>query len=208
MTFRRATATTPTCGGFFVQEEDADADGDPATSEGVFVFAPGAPDVRVGDVVRIEGDANEFSGMTQLSNTTLLACDTAVTLPTATEIALPLESLDALEAFEGMVVTFPQELFIAEFFDFDRFGEIVLAAPLDVSPAASGRHYQPTSYVTSEPNALGRARRPIALNRITLDDGRTTQNPEAPRHPNGKPFSLTNRFRGGDTVTDYDRRPP
>ena len=30
--------------GFFVQEEDGDADGDPATSEGLFVFCgPGCP---------------------------------------------------------------------------------------------------------------------------------------------------------------------
>ncbi|GAG24571.1 unnamed protein product, partial [marine sediment metagenome] len=31
--------------GFFVQEEDADADADPATSEGIFVHAPGAIEV-------------------------------------------------------------------------------------------------------------------------------------------------------------------
>lgn len=187
-------------GGFFVQEEDADADGDPATSEGIFVFAPGAPDVRVGDVVRLEGDVNGVSGMTQLANVTLLACDRAATLPAVTEIVFPLASPGDLEAFEGMRVTFPQELIIAEYFDFDRFGEIVLSAPVDTSPAASGRPYQPTSYVKSGPDARAELRR-IALNRVTLDDGRTAQNPEAPRHPGGEPFSLTNRFRGGDTVT-------
>ncbi|MCP6280603.1 hypothetical protein NL459_28675, partial [Klebsiella pneumoniae] len=39
--------------GFFVQDEDRDADQDPATSEGVFVYAPGATDVALGDRVRV-----------------------------------------------------------------------------------------------------------------------------------------------------------
>jgi len=188
-------------GGFFVQEEDADADGDPATSEGIFVFAPGAPDVQIGDVVRLEGQASEFFDMTQLSNVTLLACGTAATLPTATEIAFPLASQGDLEAYEGMFVTLPQELFIAEFFNFDRFGEIVLAAPIDTSPGPSGRHYQPTSYEEPGPDSQAELQK-IQLNRITLDDGRTTQNPDPARHPGGAEFDLTNRFRGGDTITN------
>jgi len=188
-------------GGVFVQEEDTDADGDPATSEGIFVFAPDAPDVQVGDIVRLEGTAGEFSGMTQLSNVTLQSCGTAATLPTVTKIDFPLTSVEDLEAFEGMVVTFPQELFIAEFFDFDRFGEIVLAAPIDSSPAASGRPYQPTSYEEPGPDSQAELQE-IVLNRITLDDGRTTQNPDPARHPGGATFDLTNRFRGGDTVTN------
>jgi hypothetical protein len=35
-----------------------------------------------------------------------------------------------------------------------------------------------------------------------LDDGLGSQNPAPLRHPNGDAFSLTNRFRGGDTVTN------
>ena len=48
--------------GFFVQEEDADADADPLTSEGIFVFDGGSPsvDVQNGDVVRVEGTVSEF----------------------------------------------------------------------------------------------------------------------------------------------------
>ena len=42
--------------GFFVQEEDADADLDPATSEGLFVFCGACPTaVAVGDAVRVTG---------------------------------------------------------------------------------------------------------------------------------------------------------
>ena len=39
-----------------------------------------------------------------------------------------------------------------------------------------------------------------ALSRITLDDVQSAQNPATLRHPNGLPFSLVNKFRGGDTV--------
>ena len=42
-------------GGYYVQEEDADADADPATSEGIFVFDTQATPSRVGDVVRVLG---------------------------------------------------------------------------------------------------------------------------------------------------------
>ena len=38
------------------------------------------------------------------------------------------------------------------------------------------------------------------MNRITLDDGRTAQNPDPAIHPNGLVFDLTNTFRGGDVV--------
>ncbi|HEY7468136.1 MAG TPA: lamin tail domain-containing protein, partial [Acidimicrobiia bacterium] len=57
--------------GFHLQEQDAETDADPATSEGIFVFAPGAADVAVGDLVRVQGTVTEFTGsgssMTELT---------------------------------------------------------------------------------------------------------------------------------------------
>ena len=43
--------------GFHVQEEDADADADALTSEGIFVFDGSSPavNVQIGDLVRVEG---------------------------------------------------------------------------------------------------------------------------------------------------------
>ena len=47
--------------GFFLQEEDADADADPATSEGIFVFCSACPvAVSVGDAVRVTGDVQRL----------------------------------------------------------------------------------------------------------------------------------------------------
>ena len=186
-------------GGFFLQEEAADEDGNPATSEGLSVFAPDAEEVGVGDLVRITGTVSEFarsgSSLTQLSNLSALqSCGTAE-LPALSELTLPLDS--APEQLEGMRVILPQTLVIAEYFNYDRFGEIVLALP----QGELSRPYTPTSYVEPGPAAQAVAAENESR-RITLDDGRGTSNPDVTRHPNGEPFSLENRFRGGDTVTN------
>lgn len=177
--------------GFFVQEEDADQDGDPATSEGIFVFAPGTMDVAVGDQVRIAGTVAEFFNKTQIASVSdVLLCGGGFSV-TAAPVTLPVTSLDDLEAYEGMLITFPQELVISEFFNFDRFGEIVLT---------TARQYQPTAvYEPGSPEAANLADL-NARSRITLDDGRSNQNPDPAIHPDGNVFDLTNRFRGGDVV--------
>ncbi len=80
-------------------------------------------------------------------------------------------------------------------FNYDRFGEIVLALPLD------GETRPFTGTTIDEPGAPANARTLAnSLRRITLDDANSVQNPSVLRHPNGDPFSLANRFRGGDIV--------
>lgn len=180
--------------GFHVQSPDSEADADPATSEGVFVYAPTAADVNVGDRVRVRGTVDEYNGLTELTGVApVWTCSSGNALPTATVLSLPVTSLDEFESVEGMLVTFPQDLVISEFFNFDRYGEIVLT---------DARQYQPTAVFepgSSEAAALATAN---SLGRITLDDGRSTQNPDPAIHPNGSEFTLDNRFRGGDTVAN------
>jgi predicted extracellular nuclease len=184
--------------GFFVQEEDADADADPNTSEGIFVFdgsnsSSPAVDVAIGDAVRVEGTASEFSGMTQMtsfSGVTVLSSGNP--LPANTAVSLPVTATDDFEDVEGMRVTFPQALVISEYFNFDRFNEVLLT---------SERHLTPTAEFEPGPDAL-QAADDFLLDRITLDDGRTSQNPDPTIHPNGLEFTLDNLFRGGDTLTD------
>lgn len=183
-------------GGYAVQEEDADADDDPMTSEGIYVFDSDT-DVAVGDLVRVTGRVAEFHGLTELTSvTSVTLCASGVDLPTAARIRLPLASTDDLEAYEGMLVTFPQALVISEYYNFDRYGEIVLSAP----PPGAGRQFQPTSWLDPDDPAVASATDLAQRSRIVLDDGRGDQNPEPARHPNGRPFSLTNRFRGGDVL--------
>ncbi|HEX7022309.1 MAG TPA: ExeM/NucH family extracellular endonuclease [Trueperaceae bacterium] len=181
--------------GFYLQEEDADADDNDATSEGVFVFNKGADDVSVGDLVSVTGTVTEYHGLTEIGSADIDVLKSDVDLPATTVLTLPLEDQNDLEHYEGMLVTFPQELVISEYFNFDRFGEIVLALPLDDLQ----RPYQPTSYLASEADWQPTAEQ-IALHSITLDDASGDQNPNPARHPNGEDFTLDNRFRGGDIV--------
>lgn len=176
--------------GFYIQ--DAAGDGDASTSDGIFVFYTGT-DVNVGDYVRVRGTVDEFFGLTEITSVSQVwECSTGNSVaPTA--LSLPVTSLDDFEPFEGMLVTFPQMLYISEFFNFDRFGEVVLTAD---------RQFQATA--TYEPGSLEAAdlASANALSRITLDDGRGSSNPDPAIHPNGSIFDLTNLFRGGDTVTN------
>ena len=188
--------------GFYLQ--DATGDGDAATSDGIFVYT-GATSaaVAIGDEVRVSGYARERSNQTTINGadadasavpaTNILVCGSGSVTPV--DVTLPFASATAPERFEGMLVRLPQALVIAEYFNYERFGELVLALPL----AGETRPFTPTSIV--EPGAPAQARALAnTLSRITLDDASGTQNPASVRHPNGSPFALDNRFRGGDTV--------
>ncbi|HEV8249951.1 MAG TPA: ExeM/NucH family extracellular endonuclease [Gaiellaceae bacterium] len=185
--------------GFYLQ--DATGDGDTSSSDGIFVFTGSANLVSVGDVVRVTGFARERFNQTTINGsnsntapvTNVVACGTGSVSPT--DVTMPFASADDPERFEGMLVRFPQPLVIAEYFNYDRFGELVLALPLD------GESRPFTGTAIDEPGAPANARTLAnTLRRITLDDAVSTQNPTVLRHPNGAPFSLANRFRGGDTV--------
>lgn len=196
------TALFPGLSGFFMQEEDADQDANPATSEGVFVFTGSGglpPGVAPGDVVRVTGQVGEFSAtgantMTQIAQPTTVECGSTASA-TPSPLELPVAALSDLERYEGMLVQLTQELTISEYFNFDRFGEYVLAKPRDGEP----RLIAPTQAEEPGPAAVARADENLRR-RIVVDDGRSAQNPNPAIHPNGQPFTLQNRFRGGDTV--------
>ncbi|HEU4749549.1 MAG TPA: hypothetical protein VFT54_00660, partial [Acidimicrobiia bacterium] len=94
-------------GGFYLQEEAADHDADPATSEGIFVFSSTA--VSVGDVVQLTGTAGEFpiplnTGTTQLSSVTGLSILASGVAVEPILISLPVPDADHFERYEGMLV--------------------------------------------------------------------------------------------------------
>ena len=179
-------------GGFHVQEEDTDADADPATSEGVFVYNYSNP-VSVGDLVQVTGQVAEYNGLTEITSVTdVVVKSSGNALPAPAELSLPVTNVDDFERYEGMYVTFPQALVISEYFNYDRYGEIVLT---------SERHLTPTAEFEPGPDAIAAANA-FLLDKITVDDGRGNQNPDPAIHPNGNIFDLTNLFRGGDTVAN------
>ncbi|HET9912644.1 MAG TPA: ExeM/NucH family extracellular endonuclease [Anaerolineales bacterium] len=185
--------------GFYIQ--DPTGDSDTATSDGIFVFTGSNDTVNAGDLVRVTGFARERFNQTTLNGsnsnsapvTSIINCGTGSVA--ATDVLMPFASATDPERYEGMLVRFPQTLVISEYFNYERFGEIVIALPLD------GETRPFTGTAIDEPGAPANARTLAnSLRRITLDDAVSTQNPEVLRHPNGAPFALDNRFRGGDTV--------
>jgi hypothetical protein len=155
--------------GFFIQA--AQGDGNPATSDGLFVYVPrsnalSSIDVKPGDRVRVSGTVKEFrtgSGtLTELDLVTALGICSSGTPLQPTPVALPVSTVTDLEAHEGMLVTFPQELTVTETFSLGRYGELLLSS--------GGRLFNPT-------NGQGGSPEENALRRILLDDASSRQNP-------------------------------
>jgi len=176
--------------GFYLQ--DPVGDGDTSTSDGIFVYYTGL-DVNVGEHVRVRGYVDEYFELTEITSVSQAWYCGAGDPISPTVLSLPVNDVGIYESFESMLVTFPQDLIISEYFNFDRYGEIVLT---------SHRHLTPTAlFEPGSPEQAAMAEFYL-LDRITLDDGRTTQNPDPAIHPNGLEFTMDNLFRGGDLVTN------
>jgi len=198
--------------GFFVQEEDADADANPATSEGLFIFCSSCPTaVNVGDRVQITGTVSEFFNMTQITASTagsITVISSGNPLPTPATITLPVPNTfatvnDYYEQFEGMLVNFPMTLTVSEYFELARYGQIILYE--------GGRPYQFTH--NNAPSVAGYNAHldNLARREVILDDINNTQNAplgttERIYHPQPGGLSIgtqgVNYFRGGDTVSN------
>jgi uncharacterized protein len=114
----------PALGGFYVQ--DPRGDGDPLTSDGIFVASGGRDDVRTGMLVMVTGTVSEERGQTQVTAESVAACGTGAVEPV--DVVLPFGSADYLERYEGMLVRLPQVLYVTETYQLGRFGEVVLSS--------------------------------------------------------------------------------
>ena len=176
-------------GGYYLQEEDADVDADPATSEGVFVFNTSFP-VAVGDTVRVRGTAGEFGGQTQLSSVQAAVVCAPGGSVTPTTVTFPVAAVADLERNEGMSISIAQELTVTEVFTLARFGEVALSV--------GGRLENPTNEVA--PGAPANALQNLNdRSRILLDDGNNQQNIDPTFYPDGG-LSASNTLRVGDTL--------
>ena len=113
----KGIVTAVTKRGFFLQTPDAEADKDPKTSEGIFVYGPNSVDsVSVGYLVQVDGTVTEYvaKGESPLFSITELSRPTVKTLskdnPLPVPIVLtssdldPAGKLDQMERYEGMRV--------------------------------------------------------------------------------------------------------
>ena len=162
--------------GFFLQEEDVDADANPATSEGIFIFCIGCPTpVAEGQRVRATGTVSEFFNMTEITASTAGAVVVSqagnhLAEVTPATIDLPVVGVidDFYEPREGMLVSFVDALAVSEYFELARFGQIELFE--------GGRPRQFTEM--SPPSMAGNTAHLDNLNRrrVILDDDDNTQN--------------------------------
>ena len=181
---------SPALRGFYLQ--DPRGDGDPATSDAVFVFGGNDDEVKLGDVVRVAGTVAEFQGQTQVSASLITVCGSGANI-TPTDVTLPVPSADHLERFEGMLVRLPQTLHVTEHFQLGRFGQVVMSS--------EGRLVQPTSIHAPGAEAAALQAR-NNLNRIVIDDALNNQNPDPIVFGRGgSPLTADNTLRGGDQAT-------
>ena len=175
--------------GFYLQ--DAAGDGDTATSDGILIYLPATSnDVNVGDHVRLRGLVKEYYDMTEITSISMVMTCSAGNTIAPTPVTLPVINL---EVYEGMLITFPQPLYFAEYYSFAQYGEIVLA---------TSRQFTWTAVFEPGSSEGAQMTQENLLNRIKLDDGRTSQNPDPALHPNGSIFDLTNLYRGGDELNN------
>lgn len=185
--------------GFYLQEEDGDADGSGTTSEGIFVFDNGfGTDVATGDVVRVMGTVTEFTpggytlSLTEIGSVVAVSVCSSGSSVTPATITLPAASTTELEQYEGMSVTIPQTLTVTETFTLGRYGELLLAA--------NGRVFQYTH--TNAPSVAGNTayQTTVALQTIVLDDANTQQNRDPILQPGPGGLTAANTVRSGYTV--------
>ena len=182
--------------GFFLQ--DLIGDGNPLTSDGIFVLTSTAPTVAVGQYLRLTGRVVEFNTgaaanadtasrtVTQL--TTISGIQTLgtgyVIAPTA--VILPETVEGELERYEGMLISLAGPFTASQNFFQSRFGQVTMSV--------GGRLEKPTNRWRPGPQAAA-LQDENARRRILLDDGSSVQN------PNPTPYiGANNTLRAGDTV--------
>ncbi|UOQ97816.1 ExeM/NucH family extracellular endonuclease [Hymenobacter sp. 5317J-9] len=193
--------------GFYVQDDKATADGNPATSDALFVAMP-SPTVRIGDRVRISGTVREDAGAPSFNqavlmepNITVLASGQA--LPAFVTINNPDFSAPDMERYEGMRVQFSDAMTVVDNYSLKQRGELTLSA--------QGLAYQPTQFIdpnddpatgthssgTSNVPAVNAYQKANEDKCVVLDDGSAASNPAPTPYLDPK----TGTVRVGSTLT-------
>lgn len=180
------TAVFPGLNGFYLQ--DATGDGNPQTSDGVFVHLGSGvtPTVSKGQKVRLTASVTEFNTITELINVSgLQVIGSGNILPTDT--TLPEVTEGDLEAYEGMLVRITTPMTASQNYFQGRYGQVTLSA--------EGRMIKPSNIYPANSTAAAQLADENARRRLVLDDGSSAQN------PNPIPFiGEDNTLRAGDVV--------
>ena len=178
------TAVFPGLSGYYLQDEAGD--GDVATSDGIFVYAPGNT-AQVGQRLRLSAGVTEFNTVTELVSPTAVQVLGSGVSVQPTDVVLPEAFEGELERYEGMLVRIVSPLTVSQNYFQGRYGQVTLSA--------EGRLEIPTNrHAAGSAEALA-LRDDNARRRIVLDDGSTAQNPDP------IPFiGADDTLRAGDTV--------
>lgn len=181
------TAVFPGLNGFYMQ--DANGDGNPLTSDGVFVYLGTGvtPTVSVGQKLRLQALVSEFNTVTQLGNVSNLQVLSSGNQLLPTDISLPEQVEGDLEAYEGMLVRISTPMTASQNYFQGRYGQVSLSA--------EGRMIKPTNLYPANASAALQLTDDNARRRLMLDDGSSMQN------PNPIPYiGEDNTLRAGDVV--------
>lgn len=186
--------------GFYLENTAAESDGDPTTSDGIFIFNGNRNSVQLGQVIQVTGTVSEW-GFNSAGGTQTQITPTANGIEQCggtagidpVDLFLPFADPAAPERHEGMLVHFPQRLMVTEHYQLGRFGQVLLSS--------GDRLLQPTQVVAPGAEAAARQAQ-NDLDQIMLDDDLQLQNPDPIKFGRGAaPLSATNTLRGGDTLT-------
>ena len=143
-------------GGFYLQEEDATPDADPATSEGIFVFDDGfGVDVAPGDIVRVRGTRQPSSRRSTEPHRAHQRRGRArpAARVHADAVSLPVATLERPRALRGHARPLHQTLTATEIFT-------SAASARSASPAPAGSTPRPRSRPRARPRSPRRTERP------------------------------------------------
>ncbi len=193
--------------GFYLQNDASGADGDPATSDALFVVQTN-PTVAVGDKVRVSGLVQEIASTPSfnqavLTGPALTVLASGQALPAFALVDNATYSSAAAEAFEGMRVQFSAPVTVSDVGAVRSRGELTIST--------RGLVYQPTQFVdpnddpatgtsssgTANVAAVAAYQAANASKILVLDDGRAATNPQ----PIPYLDPTTRTVRVGSTVT-------
>jgi|GEM_PF-1206719 predicted extracellular nuclease len=183
--------------GLYLQQPDGETDDNPRTSDALFIYT----DRQGGDVgerVRVTGQVKEHHGLTELTRVSRLAVCSSGQRPAAIRVQLPWPDQKPPEHLENMRVTLTRPLTLIGHYSFAKYGELILADGLQVTP---------TEILPPGPAAYQMAQQQ-SLNRLHLDDGKSARNPQPLPWPaellaQGKPVRAGDRLSGLTGILDY-----
>ncbi|WP_456296362.1 ExeM/NucH family extracellular endonuclease [Vibrio sp. AK197] len=191
-----SAVTTGLTRGFYLQA--LSDDGNPLTSEGLFVYTgQTTSDLEPGDVVCAKGQVQEYYNLTQLSvGNNQWVVESQQSAPQAQPIEV-IESdqsfADTLERYEGMLVSLPQSLDmrVTRTFSYDYD-----ASRNNMVVAQGQLNYQPNQHFAAGSAESLQASADNADRRLFVESDQRTSNATIPYYPD---FGLTDADQDGST---------